>query len=148
MEWDISKNPQIYFNRVNKAVKALTRANITSNMNQLRDMARYHLKASGEFNAAVRKWENKAAVDKHGQTSKRSSQWNMHTKTNKTNLLQNNSKPMQWKSKQRQRKNWSQPWLKTTPAKWRHSSRAQRTQWRKWCNASKTKPPLQQISPK
>jgi hypothetical protein len=35
MGWDISKNPQIYFNRVKKAVKALTRANITSNMNQL-----------------------------------------------------------------------------------------------------------------
>jgi hypothetical protein len=64
MEWDISKNPQIYFNRVKKAVKALTRANITSNMNQLQDMALYHLKASREFDAAVCKQENKAAVDK------------------------------------------------------------------------------------
>jgi hypothetical protein len=27
-------------------------------------MALYHFKASGEFDAAVRKWENKAAVDK------------------------------------------------------------------------------------
>jgi hypothetical protein len=33
-------------------------------MNQLRDMALYHFKASGEFDAAVRKWENKAAADK------------------------------------------------------------------------------------
>ena len=33
-------------------------------MNQLRDMALYHLKALGEFNAAVGKWENKAAIDK------------------------------------------------------------------------------------
>ncbi len=35
MEWDVSENPQIYFNRVKKAVKALARAKITSNMNQL-----------------------------------------------------------------------------------------------------------------
>ncbi len=64
MEWDISENPQIYFNRVEKAVKALTRANITSDMNQLQDMALYHFKASGEFDAAVREWENKPATDK------------------------------------------------------------------------------------
>jgi hypothetical protein len=63
MEWDISKNPQIYFNRVEKAVKTLTRANITSNMNQLQDMALYHFKASGKFNAAVREWKNKPAAD-------------------------------------------------------------------------------------
>jgi hypothetical protein len=47
-----------------KAVKALTRANINTDMNQLLDMALYHFKASGEFGAAVRKWENKAAADK------------------------------------------------------------------------------------
>ncbi len=35
MEWDVSENPQIYFNRVEKAVKALTRANINTDMNQL-----------------------------------------------------------------------------------------------------------------
>ena len=33
MEWDVSENPQIYFNRVEKAVKALTRANINTDMN-------------------------------------------------------------------------------------------------------------------
>jgi hypothetical protein len=64
MEWDVSENPQIYFNRVEKAVKALTRANINTDMNQLRDMALYHFKASGEFDAAVCEWENKAAADK------------------------------------------------------------------------------------
>jgi hypothetical protein len=64
MEWDVNENPQIYFNRVEKAVKALTRANINTDMNQLRDMALYHFKASGEFDAAVREWENKAAADK------------------------------------------------------------------------------------
>ncbi len=47
MEWDISENPQIYFNRVKKAVKALTRAIINTDMNQLQDMALYHFKASG-----------------------------------------------------------------------------------------------------
>ena len=64
MEWDISENPQIYFNRVEKAVKALTRANINTDMNQLQDMALYHFKASEEFDAAVHEWENKAAADK------------------------------------------------------------------------------------
>jgi hypothetical protein len=64
MEWDISKNLQIYFNRVEKAVKALTRSNITSNMNQLWEMALYHFKASGEFDAVVREWENKSATNK------------------------------------------------------------------------------------
>jgi hypothetical protein len=63
MEWDISENPQIYFNRVKKIVKALTRANITSNMNQLQDMALYHFKASVEFDAAVCEWENKPAMN-------------------------------------------------------------------------------------
>ena len=63
-EWDISENPQVYFNRVEKAVKALTRAGITSDMNERRDMALYYLKATGEFDAAVREWENKAAADK------------------------------------------------------------------------------------
>jgi hypothetical protein len=64
MEWDLSENPQVYFNRVEKAVKALTRAGITSDMNERRYMALYYLKASGEFDAAVREWENKAAADK------------------------------------------------------------------------------------
>ena len=54
----------MYFNRVEKAIKALTRAGITSNMNERRDMALYYFKASGEFDAVVREWENKAAADK------------------------------------------------------------------------------------
>jgi hypothetical protein len=33
-------------------------------MNKRRDMALYYFKASGEFDAAVREWENKAAADK------------------------------------------------------------------------------------
>ncbi len=58
------RTPKIYFDRVEKAVKALTRANINTDMNQLQDMALYHFKASGKFDATVHKWENKAAADK------------------------------------------------------------------------------------
>jgi hypothetical protein len=63
-EWDISKNPQKYFNRVEQAIKALTRAGITSDLNKQRDMALYYLKSSREFDAAVREWENKPATNK------------------------------------------------------------------------------------
>jgi hypothetical protein len=47
-EWDISKNRQKYFNRVEQAIKALTRAGITSDLNKQRDMALYYLKSPGE----------------------------------------------------------------------------------------------------
>ena len=63
-EWDISKNPQKYFNRVEQAIKALTRAGIPSDLNKQRDMALYYLKSSGEFNAAVRDWKNKPVTNK------------------------------------------------------------------------------------
>jgi hypothetical protein len=46
-------------------------------------MALYYLKASGEFDAAVREWENKAAADKTWANTKRSSQRSMYMKTNK-----------------------------------------------------------------
>jgi hypothetical protein len=41
-EWNISKNPQVYFNQVEKAIKGLTRNGITSNLNKRRDIALYH----------------------------------------------------------------------------------------------------------
>jgi hypothetical protein len=44
-------------------VKALTRANIISDVNEPRDMALYYFKASKEFNKAVRKWENISAAE-------------------------------------------------------------------------------------
>jgi hypothetical protein len=93
-EWDISKNPQNYFNRTKQAIRSLARAGITSDLNEQRDMTLYYFKASGEFDVVVREWENKPAVEKCGQTSKHSSQQNTHARTNKTNLLQNNSEPM------------------------------------------------------
>ncbi len=63
-EWDVSKKPQKYFNRTKQAIKSLIRAGINSDLNERRDMALYYFKASGEFNAAVRKWENKPVVGK------------------------------------------------------------------------------------
>jgi hypothetical protein len=104
MEWDISENPQIYFNRVKKAVKALTRANINMDMNQLQDMALYHFKASGEFDAAVCEWENKAAADKTWTNIKTFISVEYARKNKKINLLQSNSKPMQRKNKQKRRR--------------------------------------------
>ncbi len=54
-EWDASKIPQLYFNRVEKAMKGLTQTGIHSDLNERRDMALYYLKAAGKFDAAVRK---------------------------------------------------------------------------------------------
>ena len=100
-EWDISENPQFNFNRVEKVAKALTRANIASDMNQLQDMALYHLKALGEFHAAVHEWENKAATDKTWINIKTfiSAEYARKNKQNKLTAKQ--SEPMQWKNKQR-----------------------------------------------
>ena len=63
-EWNISENPQLYFNRVEKAMKGLIRNGITSDPNERRDIALFYLKATGEFDAAVREWETKPAADK------------------------------------------------------------------------------------
>jgi hypothetical protein len=57
VEWDVSEVPQIYYYRVEKAIKGLTRAGIVSDLNKRRD-----LKASGEFAAAVREWEQKPSA--------------------------------------------------------------------------------------
>jgi len=69
-EWDASEVPQLYFNRVEKAIQGLTRAGINSDLNERRDMALYYLKASGEFDAAVRDWENKPDGQKNWQNIK------------------------------------------------------------------------------
>ena len=63
-EWNPSEVPQLYFNRVEKAIQGLTRARIASDLNERRDMALYYLKASGEFDATVRDWENRPAGQK------------------------------------------------------------------------------------
>ncbi len=46
-EWDASEVPQLYFNRVEKAIQGLTRAGINSDLNERCDTALYYLKASG-----------------------------------------------------------------------------------------------------
>jgi hypothetical protein len=63
-EWNVTENPQIYFNRVEKAIKGLRRNGITSDLNERRDIALFQLKATGEFDPAVREWEAKPAADK------------------------------------------------------------------------------------
>ena len=67
-EWDASEVPQLYFNRVEKAIQGLT--GINSDLNERRDMALYYLKSSGEFDAAVREWENRPAGQKTWQNIK------------------------------------------------------------------------------
>jgi hypothetical protein len=62
-EWNVSKVPQLYFNRVEKAMRGLTRAGINSDLNERRDMALFYLKATGKFDAAIREWEAKSAAD-------------------------------------------------------------------------------------
>jgi hypothetical protein len=63
-EWDISEVTQVYFNRVEKAMQQLQRAGTTSDLNKRRDMVLYYLKATEEYDPAVREWENKATVNK------------------------------------------------------------------------------------
>ena len=63
-EWNVTENPQIYFNHVEKAIKGLIRNGINSDLNERRDIALFQLKATGEFDPAVREWEAKPAADK------------------------------------------------------------------------------------
>ena len=63
-EWNVTENPQIYLNRVEKAIKGLIRNGINSDLNERRDIALFQLKATGEFDPAVREWEAKPAADK------------------------------------------------------------------------------------
>ncbi len=52
-KWNDTENPQIYFNRVEKAIKGLQRNGITLDLNKRRDIALFQLKESGEFDPAV-----------------------------------------------------------------------------------------------
>ncbi len=63
-ECSVNKNPQIYFNRVEKAMKSLAWNGIISDLNKQRDMALYHLNATGEFDTAVCEWEQKPTASK------------------------------------------------------------------------------------
>ncbi len=63
-EWNVTENSQIYFNRVKKAMKGLARNGIKLDLNERGDIALFQLKATGEFDPAVREWEAKPAADK------------------------------------------------------------------------------------
>jgi hypothetical protein len=69
-EWNVNTNPQLYFNRVEKAMKGLTRCGITLYLNEQRDMALYYLKVASEFDAACREWEAKPTANKTWQNIK------------------------------------------------------------------------------
>ncbi len=86
MEWNVSKVPQLYFNRVEKAVRGLTRAGINSNLNKRKDMALFYLKAIREFDAAIREWEAKPEADKTW-TNIKSFSPSEYAKENKQNKL-------------------------------------------------------------
>ena len=96
-EWDASEVPQIYFNRVEKAIQGLTRAGINSDLNERRDMALFYLKATGEFDAAVREWEKQPAGQKTWQNiktfisaeyAKENKQNKLTAKTFKANMIE------------------------------------------------------------
>jgi hypothetical protein len=84
-EWDANKVPQMYFNRVKKAIQGLIHASITSDLNERGDMMLYYLKASGKFDAAVREWEQRPAGQKTWQNIKTfiSAEYAKETKQNK-----------------------------------------------------------------
>ena len=48
LEWNGSEVPQVYFNRVTKAMEQFQRAGITLDLNERRDMALFYLKATRE----------------------------------------------------------------------------------------------------
>ena len=85
-EWDASEVHQLYFNQVEKSIQGLTRAGINSDLNEPHIMVLFYLKASWEFNAAVREWEQKPAGQKTWQNMKTfiSAEY---TKENKQNKL-------------------------------------------------------------
>jgi hypothetical protein len=127
-EWDVSEVPQIYYNKVEKAIKGLNRAGIVSDLNKRRDMALHYLKASGEFDAAVREWEQKPAASKTWTTSSLSLQQSTQEKITGTNSPPNSTRQTQWKNRQRQLKNSLQISQKATLSKWRSLSRTQQKQ--------------------
>ena len=67
-------------------MQGLTRAKINSDLNERRDMVLYYLKASGEFDAAVREWESRSVGQKTWQNIKTFISAE-HAKENKQNKL-------------------------------------------------------------
>ena len=61
--WDITIVPAVHFLKVEKAMKALDRANITSCRNQRRDFLLEQFAKCDEFKPAVREWKQRPDVD-------------------------------------------------------------------------------------
>ena len=61
--WDISVVPAVHFLKVEKAMKALDRANITSCRNQRRDFLLEQIAKCDEFKPAVREWRQRPVVE-------------------------------------------------------------------------------------
>ncbi len=89
-------------------------------------MALYYLKASGEFDAAVREWEQKPSASKTWTNIK--SFIATEEKINRTNSPPNSTRQTRWKNRQRQLKNSLQILKKAKHAKWRFLSRTQQKQ--------------------
>jgi hypothetical protein len=103
-EWDASEVPQLYFNRVEKAIQGLTCAGINSDLNERRDIALFFLKALREFDAAVRDWENRPANQKTWQNittfisaenAKENKQNKLTVKIFKANMIKEQAKVME-----------------------------------------------------
>ncbi len=103
-EWDASEVPQIYCNWVKKAIQGLTRAGIPSDLKEHQDMALYYLKASGEFDAAVREWEQRPTGQKTRQNiktfistehAKENKQIKLTAKNFKANMIEEHAKAME-----------------------------------------------------
>jgi hypothetical protein len=71
---------------VEKAIKNLAQNRINSGLNKQRDMALYHLKSTGAFNAAVREWKQKPTSSKTWTNIKTFISME-YTKENKKNKL-------------------------------------------------------------
>ena len=93
-EWNVTENPQIYFNRVEKAIKALRRNGITSDLNERRDIALFQLKATSEFDPSVREWEARPAAEKTWANIKTFISAEYAKETSKISYRQNTSKQM------------------------------------------------------
>jgi hypothetical protein len=119
-EWNVSKVPQHYFNRVEKAMRGLTRAGINSNFNKRRDMALFYLKATGEFNAAFHEWEAKPAADKTWVNIKNfiSTEYGKVNKQNKLTVQQFKANAI--KEQAEATEELINALTETTCAKWKH----------------------------
>ncbi len=100
-EWNMSEVPQLYFNRVEKVMRGLTRAGINSDLNKRRNMALFISKQLVNLMPPSVNGKQNLQRTKHGLTSKTSSQLSMQKRTNKTNSQQNNSRQIQSKNKLR-----------------------------------------------